>query len=124
MPGTGQMPPKIKSHVCPEPGRPPPKNGILIFSKMGSKKGFQRKEPQVRAMKSEAEKYWQYAKECSKQALEADTPQLRDQLLGLVRIWTEAAVCEETRAMPCEKAAGENKTRGKRHGSHSKVHSL
>ena len=44
---------------------------------------------------SEAEKYWQYSRECIKQALEAETPQLRDQLLDLARTWTEAALIEE-----------------------------
>jgi hypothetical protein len=44
---------------------------------------------------SEAEKYWQYSQECTRQAVEADTPELRDQLLDLARLWTEAAVREE-----------------------------
>jgi hypothetical protein len=43
----------------------------------------------------EAEKYWQYSRECTKQALKAETPGLRDQLLDLARMWTEAALCEE-----------------------------
>ena len=46
-------------------------------------------------MSGEAEKYWEYSRECAKQALEAETPQLRDQLLELARMWTEAARCEE-----------------------------
>ena len=46
-------------------------------------------------MPCEAEKYWQYSRECAKQALEAKTPGLRDQLLDLARMWTEAALCEE-----------------------------
>lgn len=44
---------------------------------------------------SEAEKYWQYSQECTRQAVEADTPELRDQLLELARLWTEAALREE-----------------------------
>lgn len=50
-------------------------------------------------MPGEAEKYWEYSRECAKQALEAETPQLRDQLLELARMWTEAALCEELNAM-------------------------
>ena len=46
-------------------------------------------------MPSEAKKYWQYARECSRQAVEAETPELRGQLLDLARVWTEAAMCEE-----------------------------
>jgi hypothetical protein len=54
-------------------------------------------------MPSEAEKYWQYSRECTKQALEAETPELRDQLLGLARVWTEAALREQ---MNIESSAG------------------
>jgi hypothetical protein len=43
----------------------------------------------------EGQKYWEYSRECARQALEAETPELRDQLLDLARMWTEAAVCEE-----------------------------
>jgi hypothetical protein len=46
----------------------------------------------------EAEKYWQYSRECTKQALEAETPGLRDRLLDLARMRTEAALCEELNA--------------------------
>ena len=46
-------------------------------------------------MPSEAHKYWQYSQECTKQAVQAATPQLRDQLLDLARMWTEAASREE-----------------------------
>jgi hypothetical protein len=46
----------------------------------------------------EGKKYWQYSRECTRQALEAETPELRDQLLGLARMWTEAALCEELNA--------------------------
>ncbi len=49
-------------------------------------------------MLGEAEKYWEYSRECTRQALEAETPQLRDQLLELARTWTEAALCEELNA--------------------------
>jgi hypothetical protein len=51
-----------------------------------------------RAMPCEGEKYWQYSRECTRQALEAETPELRDQLLELARMWTEAALCEELNA--------------------------
>jgi hypothetical protein len=51
-------------------------------------------------MLSEADKYWQYSRECTEQALEAETPQLRDQLLDLARMWTEAAVREQMNAKP------------------------
>lgn len=49
-------------------------------------------------MAGEAETYWEYSRECTRQALEAETPQLRDQLLELARMWTEAALCEELNA--------------------------
>jgi hypothetical protein len=45
---------------------------------------------------SESEKYWQYSQECSRQAVEADTPEFRDQLLELARLWTQAALREES----------------------------
>ena len=48
-----------------------------------------------RTRSSEAEKYWQYSQECTRQAVEADTFELRDQLLDLARLWTEAALREE-----------------------------
>jgi hypothetical protein len=35
-----------------------------------------------RNVSSEAETYWQYSQECARQAVEAETPELRDQLLG------------------------------------------
>ena len=46
-------------------------------------------------MPSEAKKYWQYSQECTRQAVEAETAELRDHLLDLARIWTEAALLEE-----------------------------
>ena len=49
-------------------------------------------------MPADAKRYWQYAQECSRQAVEAATPELRDQLLDLARVWTEAAMCEELTA--------------------------
>jgi hypothetical protein len=49
-------------------------------------------------MPSEAKKYWQYAQECSRQAVEVEAPEVRDQLLELARVWTEAAMCEELNA--------------------------
>lgn len=49
-------------------------------------------------MACEGQKYWQYSRECTRQALEAETPELRNQLLDLARMWTEAAVCEELNA--------------------------
>ena len=48
-----------------------------------------------RKLSSEAEKYWQYSQECARQAVEANTPELRDQLLGLARLWTAAALRKE-----------------------------
>lgn len=47
------------------------------------------------AMSSEAKKYWQYSAECGRQAVRADTPELRDQLLDLARVWAAAAIREE-----------------------------
>ena len=49
-------------------------------------------------MPSEAKEYWQYSQECIKQALHEETQGLRDELLSLARMWTEAALCEELKA--------------------------
>lgn len=75
-------------------------------------------------MPSEAEKYWQYSRECTRQALEAETAQQRDQLLGLAKVWTEAALYEEmsakahTSKVRTKVGAGR---RSVRHGSDFKV---
>jgi hypothetical protein len=52
-------------------------------------------------MPSEAEKYWRYSRECTRQAVEAETQELRDQLLTLARLWIEAAMCEKLNANDC-----------------------
>lgn len=39
-----------------------------------------------------AQGYWQYSQECIRQAVEADTPELRDQMLELARTWNQAAL--------------------------------
>jgi hypothetical protein len=67
-------------------------------------------------MPCEAEKYWRYSRECAKQAVEAETPELRDQLLDLARVWTEAALCEEMNAKAGRKAAAQTEPRAARHG--------
>ena len=59
-------------------------------------------------MSVEAEKYWEYSRECAKQALEAGVPALRNQLLGLARMWTEAALCEE---LNVKRSAGKSSLR-------------
>jgi len=50
------------------------------------------------AVSSEAKKYWQYSRECTKRAIQAETPKVRDQLLELARVWTEAALSEQMNA--------------------------
>jgi hypothetical protein len=75
---------------------------------------------------SEADKYLQYARECAKQALDAETPEERDQLLDLSRVWSEAALREQLSARKANgrgKVVADNIVRGLRHGSNSKVHS-
>jgi hypothetical protein len=47
------------------------------------------------AMPSEAKKYEEYARECVRLAGHADTPEARDQLLDLARVWMDAAMTEE-----------------------------
>jgi len=47
------------------------------------------------AMLSEAKKYHGYARECVRLAGQAQTPELRDQLIDLARIWMDAALIEE-----------------------------
>jgi hypothetical protein len=47
------------------------------------------------AMPSEAKKYEGYARECVRLAGHADTPEARDQLLDLARVWMDAAMTEE-----------------------------
>jgi hypothetical protein len=51
-------------------------------------------------MPAEAKKYQDYARECVRLAGQADTPQLRDKLLDLARIWMDAALTEEETAAP------------------------
>jgi hypothetical protein len=49
-------------------------------------------------MPCESEKYWEYSRECTKQALEAEVRELRNQLLDLARMWTQAALSVELNA--------------------------
>jgi hypothetical protein len=46
-------------------------------------------------MMSEAKKYHGYARECVRLAGAAETPELRDRLIDLARIWMDAALTEE-----------------------------
>jgi hypothetical protein len=46
-------------------------------------------------MLSEAKKYHGYARECVRLAGAAETPELRDRLIDLARIWIDAAMIEE-----------------------------
>jgi len=66
-------------------------------------------------MPCEAEKYWQYSRECTKQAAQAETPELRDQLLDLARVWTEAALSEEMNPRAGGMAVAQAETRAARH---------
>jgi hypothetical protein len=50
----------------------------------------------VRAVPSEATKYWFYSRECARQAEEAMTEDRRNRLMELSRTWTEAAQREES----------------------------
>ena len=44
---------------------------------------------------SEAKKYRGYARECVRLAGHAETPELRDKVIDLARIWMDAALTEE-----------------------------
>ena len=44
---------------------------------------------------SEAKKYHDYARECVRLAGQAETPELRDKLIELARVWMDAALTEE-----------------------------
>jgi len=44
---------------------------------------------------SEAKKYHDYARECVRLAGRAQTPELRDKLIDLARVWMDAALTEE-----------------------------
>jgi hypothetical protein len=46
-------------------------------------------------MLSEAKKYHGYARECVRLAGRAETPELRDKLIELARVWMDAALTEE-----------------------------
>jgi len=46
-------------------------------------------------MSREAQKYRDYARECLRQAEEADTSERRDKLLELARVWADAAAAIE-----------------------------
>src|SRR2546430_867956 len=43
----------------------------------------------------ETRKYLDYARECTKQAERTDSPERRDRLIELARVWMEAALSEE-----------------------------
>jgi hypothetical protein len=47
------------------------------------------------AMSSEAKKYHGYARDCVRLAEAAETPERRDRLIDLARIWMDAALTEE-----------------------------
>ena len=47
------------------------------------------------AILSEAKKYHGYARECVRLAGRAETPELRDKLIELARVWMDAALTEE-----------------------------
>jgi hypothetical protein len=49
-------------------------------------------------MRFEADKYRAYARECLRQAEEADSETTRDKLLDLARVWTQAAWVEDSAA--------------------------
>jgi hypothetical protein len=53
-------------------------------------------------MGREAKKYLDYARECARQAEEAQTAELREKLIELSRVWMSAALAEDqaTRMMP------------------------
>ena len=44
---------------------------------------------------SEAKKYHAYARECVRLTGRAETPELRDKLIDLARVWMDAALTEE-----------------------------
>jgi hypothetical protein len=44
---------------------------------------------------SEAKKYHGYARECVRLAGRAETPELRDKLIELARVWMDASLTEE-----------------------------
>jgi hypothetical protein len=46
-------------------------------------------------MLSEAKKYHAHARECVRLAGRAETPELRDKLIDLARVWMDAALTEE-----------------------------
>jgi hypothetical protein len=46
-------------------------------------------------MPSDAKKYADYARECVRLAGQAETPEARDKLIGLARVWMDAAMTEE-----------------------------
>jgi hypothetical protein len=46
-------------------------------------------------MRSEAKKYHGYARECVRLAEQAETPEHRDKLIDLARVWMDAAMTEE-----------------------------
>jgi hypothetical protein len=47
------------------------------------------------AILSEAKKYHGYTRECVRLAGRAETPELRDKLIELARVWMDAALSEE-----------------------------
>jgi hypothetical protein len=47
-------------------------------------------------MGRETKKYLDYARECTRQAEQANDPERRDKLIELARVWMQAALSEQT----------------------------
>jgi hypothetical protein len=78
----------------------------------------------VDAMPSEAKKYLDYARECVRLAGYTETPEARDKLLELARVWMDAAMTEEQHAAtraPAEAATPARAGCQEDLGSHSRL---
>jgi hypothetical protein len=61
-------------------------------------------------MRHEVVKYRDYARECLRQAEQADTPERRDKLIELARIWAEAAQVLDAAPHPDTSPWGKSQT--------------
>jgi hypothetical protein len=55
-------------------------------------------------LRPQAKKYYEYARECTRQAADAESEDHRNKLTELARVWLEAALIEE-RAAQASRAA-------------------
>jgi hypothetical protein len=59
----------------------------------------------INAMGRESKKYLQYARECTRQAEQTESPERRDKLIDLAQVWMQAALREQAATHDADSAA-------------------